>query len=93
MITNTSKHVCLQYKNLFVKGELEFIHKKLRNKLHELWPHYYHKVMLTSYFVYYNELYVCICAGAMDYTVQHTLIIHPSFLHLNVSFFEFIEEL
>jgi len=29
----------------------------------------------------------------MDYTVQNTLIIHPKFFNLNVSFFEFIEEL
>ena len=93
MIINTSKHVCLQYENLFVKGELEFIHKKLWNKLHELWPHFYHKVMLTSFFVYYNGFYVYICAGFMDYTVQHTLIIHLKFFNLNVSFFEFIEEL
>jgi len=62
MITNTSKHVCVQYKNLFVKEELEFI-LKLWNKLHELWPHYYHKVMLT-YFVYYNGLR---CTPHSDY--------------------------
>ena len=49
--------------------------------------------MLTSYFVYYNGFCVYICAGVMDYAVHHTLIIHPKFLHLNVSFFEFIEEL
>jgi len=49
--------------------------------------------MLTSYFVYYNGFYVYICARVMDYTVQNTLIIHPKFFNLNVSFFEFIEEL
>jgi len=49
--------------------------------------------MLTSYFIYYNGFYVYICVGIMDYTVQHSLIIHPMFFHLNVCFFEFIEEL
>jgi hypothetical protein len=53
--------------------QLEFVHKKLWNKLHELWPYCYYKVMLTACIVYYNGFYAYIFVQASWITRYSTL--------------------